>query len=111
MNTYNMPKHGWTCYHCGETFTTPGSAKDHFGGDPLSLAACQIKAGPERGLLMSLRKAEEEIWRLRNDEDTITRSLIKANYEQQERHSSALQSAGELGYMRGLRDAKLETTQ
>lgn len=26
VETYPMPKHGWTCFHCGETFTTVGSA-------------------------------------------------------------------------------------
>lgn len=28
---YLKPEHGWTCFHCGETFTTPGSARDHWG--------------------------------------------------------------------------------
>src|SRR5258707_1218387 len=56
--TYPMPKDGWTCFHCGDNFTTPGAARDHFGGEPKTLAGCQIKAGQERGLLMELRKAE-----------------------------------------------------
>lgn len=57
-DTYDQPKHGWTCFHCGETFTTPGRARDHFGGTPNSMAACRIKFGDEMGLLMELRKAE-----------------------------------------------------
>lgn len=26
-DTFLMPKHGFTCFHCGETFTTPGQAR------------------------------------------------------------------------------------
>ncbi len=57
-DTYAQPAHGWTCFHCGETFTTPGSARDHFGPTPDGVPGCIIKAGDERGLLMALRKAE-----------------------------------------------------
>jgi len=66
-DTYPMPKHGWTCFYCGDTFTTQGSASDHFGGDPGATAGCKIKAGDELGLLMELRKAEAlvESWKLR----------------------------------------------
>ncbi|HEX7330345.1 MAG TPA: hypothetical protein VF290_02530 [Pyrinomonadaceae bacterium] len=67
VETYPMPKHGWTCFHCGETFTTIGSAQDHFGATPESRAGCLIDhvaletgTGTERGrgLLMELRKVE-----------------------------------------------------
>jgi hypothetical protein len=58
--TYTKPAHGWTCFHCGETFTTFGSARDHFGATPNAEPGCLIKVrlGEERGLLMELRKAE-----------------------------------------------------
>jgi hypothetical protein len=73
--TYKMPKDGWVCFHCGERFTTSGSAEDHFGATPGSLAGCQIKAGEERGLLMELRKAEkradEQMQRALDDEREI----------------------------------------
>ena len=65
MATYRMPADGWVCYHCGERFKTPGGARDHFGATPVETAACIIKAGEERGLVMALRRAEEEIMRLR----------------------------------------------
>ncbi|WP_062206729.1 hypothetical protein [Aureimonas sp. AU12] len=29
------PPHGWTCFHCAQTFTTWASASAHFGDDPL----------------------------------------------------------------------------
>lgn len=64
----NLPKpeHGWTCFHCGETFTTVGSAEDHFGPTPRSEPGCiiKVKLGEERGLQMELRKVETERNRL-----------------------------------------------
>jgi len=63
--TYPQPAHGWTCFHCGETFTTVGAAQLHFGATPDEMAACVIKAGREKGLLMALRAAEDEIAKLR----------------------------------------------
>jgi len=58
--TYPAPKHGWTCFHCGETFRSPGSAENHFGKTPASIPGCLIKiqTGDERALLMALRDAE-----------------------------------------------------
>jgi hypothetical protein len=67
-DTYLMPAHGWTCFHCGETFTTPSSARDHFGCEPCADPACRIKVGEERGLVMALRKAEVELERYRNED-------------------------------------------
>lgn len=32
--TYTAPEHGWTCFHCGETFKTPDAARLHFGQAP-----------------------------------------------------------------------------
>ena len=60
--TYPKPKHGWTCYHCGETFTTWGAAEDHFGKTPAARPGCILKVqlGDERGLEMELRKVESD---------------------------------------------------
>lgn len=30
-DTYPAPAHGWTCFHCGETFTSIAKARDHTG--------------------------------------------------------------------------------
>lgn len=59
-NTYPQPPHGWTCYHCGETFTVWGAAEDHFGKTPQQKPGCLLKVqyGDEMGLLMELRKSE-----------------------------------------------------
>ncbi len=67
--THTMPVAGWCCYHCGETFTTRGSAADHFGATPDREPGCliRVKYGDERGLEMELRKREasEDEWRQR----------------------------------------------
>ena len=77
-DTYPMPAHGWTCFHCGETFTTPGSARDHFGCEPCADPACRIKVGEERGLVMALRKAEKELERYRvEDSNAYRRERIR----------------------------------
>ncbi|API58503.1 hypothetical protein BSL82_03605 [Tardibacter chloracetimidivorans] len=104
--TYEKPPHGWTCFHCGETFTTPGSARYHFGFDPSSDPACRIKLGAERGLVMALRKAEadlEEMRRLLHDESCEAYRLYAS---QTTRHNAQIMAAEEAGYERGLADGR-----
>lgn len=104
--TYEKPAHGWTCFHCGETFKTVGVAQDHFGAKIDAVPGCMIRVqlGSERGLLMALRRVEEELavlYRERADDDTpLHRELAR----QQSRHADALQTAEEAGYARGLGD-------
>jgi hypothetical protein len=38
--TYSAPEHGWTCFHCGETFKTYGGARLHFGGYVTARPTC-----------------------------------------------------------------------
>lgn len=103
-DTYPMPEHGWTCFHCGETLITPGAAREHFGRTPDRQPGCVIKVelGGERGLLTALRDAEDELARYREEDGDLQRALIHL----QSRHSTALMSAEEAGYARGLRDAR-----
>lgn len=111
--TYDMPAHGWTCYFCGETFTTPGGAADHFGHAQHSTPGClidyqvQIEEGgkPERGrgLLMALRKAEAELARYREEDTDLHRQM----HGMQAAHNTALIREEEKGYARGLRDGVL----
>ena len=100
--TYQKPSHGWTCFHCGETFTTTGAARDHFGFDPSSEPGCRIKAGAERGLLMALRKAEQELAAYRNDDTSLTRYWAGV----QSRHADALRDAEQLGFDRGVAEMR-----
>lgn len=100
--TYPMPEHGWTCFHCGETFTTPGAAREHFGPTPESEPGCCIKVrlGGERGLLGALRNAEAQLAKYMAEDSDSHRTMIAM----QIRHSDALMAAEEAGYARGLRD-------
>ena len=104
LKTYPKPPHGWTCFHCGETFTTVGAARNHFGFDPSAEPGCRIKVGAERGLLRALRKAEQELaaaWAIIHGESS---EFAVAYQRQAERHAAQLTEAEELGYERGLKD-------
>ena len=68
QDSYPKPKDGWVCFHCGERFTTLGTAEDHFGARPTDMAACLIKVGEERGLVMELRRVQAELRELRDRE-------------------------------------------
>lgn len=74
---------GWRCFHCDETFTTPGAAQDHFGNYLNSTPGCIIKVqvGDERGWLMELRKLQEENAHLRQqmDEEYWDRTAFDAH--------------------------------
>jgi hypothetical protein len=110
-DTYEKPAHGWTCFHCGETFTTPGSARDHFGAKPDAVPGCiaRVSVGGQRGLLMLWRKAEEELaelYRQRGEDDT---PILRELYRLQGKHSEALRVSEEAGYERGLNDAKADS--
>jgi hypothetical protein len=50
------PPHGWTCFHCGETFHTVASASEHFGSAVADKPGCVLKS--ERGLLEHIRETE-----------------------------------------------------
>jgi len=67
VGTYPQPEHGWVCYHCGETFTTWGAARDHFGETPEVTTGCllRVQPGEERGLLMTVRRLERDFAILR----------------------------------------------
>lgn len=78
-DTYQPPEHGWTCFHCGETFTNAYRARDHFGADPSATPGCLLKVehGEERGLLMAFRRLELANERLRRDiEDETTSTKL-----------------------------------
>jgi hypothetical protein len=60
-DTYTAPEHGWTCYHCGQTFMVPAQAAIHFGS-PNAKPGCmmRIKRGEEYSLLLALQMVEQE---------------------------------------------------
>ena len=99
---YQKPAHGWTCFHCGETFKTVGSARVHFGAEQDALPGCiaQVRHGGERGLLMALREAEGLIAQYAEEDGAIAREMARM----QIRHAAALIDAEEACYARGVRD-------
>lgn len=103
-DTYPIPAHGWTCFFCGETFHTAAEARDHFGGEMISDAACRIKISEEGGLVMALRRAEAQLARYHAEDSDTDRAM----YRMQAEHDAALRRAEEKGYERGLRDAREE---
>lgn len=95
----------WRCFHCDEVFTSQWRARDHFGHEEGAKAACQIKAG-EIGLVEALRAAEKDAadaWFALHNELSLTAKGFRA---MQGRHRQQLTAMEQLGYERGLRDAK-----
>lgn len=100
--TYAAPRDGWTCYHCGETFYNNFLAAQHFGAPPDGVPGCLLKVERgERGLLASLREAEAELARYRQEDTELHRKIARLSCEQGE----VARCEEEKGYARGLRDA------
>lgn len=105
---YAIPPHGWTCFHCGETFTTPGAARDHFGFDPSADPACVIKVGEERGLVMELRRVEAKYVKLLEETCDEDGAVAREFYALGAKHEIEKRKAEEEGYRRGLLDGRNE---
>lgn len=108
MGDRPVPPGGWVCFHCDEICRTEAEARLHFGPDEGHQPACQIKAGAEGSLLRALRAAEAsaaEAWAMIHSEGA---DVVRAWRSAEGRHGQALQAAEELGYERGLRDARAE---
>lgn len=95
-STYEIPAHGWTCFHCGETFLSPRSARWHFGADALADPACRIKAA-EGGLVKYLRALEEEAARYREEDSDLHREIARLGSE----HADARRREEEKGFASG----------
>lgn len=93
-DTYPAPAHGWTCFHCGETFMHPNAARLHFGETPEVQPKCLISAH-------RLRAMEAELRRHREEDTDLHRQLRRMEAD----HQVALRREEEKGYARGLRDA------
>jgi len=98
-----IPPHGWTCFHCGETFLSPVCARAHFGSDETRAPACEIKTAGEGAILTALRNAEDALVRYHQEDSDVLRAMAAMEGD----HRRALQDAEEQGYARGLRDARL----
>lgn len=95
----------WRCFHCGDVFTDEHAARLHFGSDETQAPACQIK-GAEGGLVEALRRAEKDCadaWHAIHSEATDS---AKAYFGQAARHQEQLRVIEQVGYDRGITDAK-----
>jgi len=73
-DTYTPPAHGWTCFHCGETFHVEVQARGHFGSDVDGEPMCVMRANAfarfprtEWPLMYRMRELEAEVGQLRAD--------------------------------------------
>jgi len=74
-DTYTPPTHGWTCFHCGETFHVEVQAHGHFGSDVNGEPMCVMRANAfarfprtEWPLMYRMRELEGLIRELLRDE-------------------------------------------
>lgn len=105
VDEWGLPRGPWRCFHCDDVFTAWHCARDHFGHEDGATPACQIKGG-EIGLIEALRQAEKDAsdaWFALQNECTTT---AKAFHAMQGRHRQQLTAMEQVGYERGLRDAK-----
>ena len=64
---YEMPNHGWTCFHCGVNFRDPHSARRHFGLDPEAVPACLIDPEHVSSELQRFRFVESKLREVRDE--------------------------------------------
>lgn len=100
MSTNPLPKHGWSCFHCGvhfpATFSGQQKARHHFGDSPDEQPACHIDA-------RAFRSMQDTVRRYQTEDTELHREIYKLRAD----HARALQHEEEKGYERGLRDARL----
>lgn len=53
-DTYPAPRHGWTCFHCGETFKTEEGARIHFGETPSCAEALRSELSKAQTLMKKM---------------------------------------------------------
>lgn len=100
-------KKRWRCFHCDDVFTSYYAAEIHFGRSEGQTPACLV-VGANKSLIETLREAENsaaDAWFKLHEECS---DIAKAMYAQNSRHQRQLREAEELGYSRGLRDARLD---
>jgi len=90
----------WHCFHCGEAFTDKESAQIHFGPSENDQPICQMDAEYIRWLLAQHRRNVDD------DSEALRTVRSLAN-----EHETLRRRAEEIGYARGLDDAKKHPEQ
>lgn len=101
-DTYEAPAHGWTCFHCGETFLAQSEARIHFGETIDAEPACRLNKS-ERKLAGTVRYLEAQLARYRVQDSDADREF----YAMQSRHVVELREAEEKGFARGVADMRV----
>lgn len=91
----NPEANAWRCFHCNEVFTDKEQAALHFGHSEIQQPACRFS-------IEYIRWLEEQ--HRRNVEDDT--EVLRATRSWASEHEKLRREAEELGYARGLRDAK-----
>lgn len=103
--TFNFPAHGFTCFHCGDTFHSVKGAREHFGETPDEQPGCVLKLSHgERGLLAVIRAQYFELQRYREEDQPIIREI----YALGAKHGRELIAAEQRSYDKGLADGRAE---
>ena len=63
-DTYPRPPHGWTCFHCGETFRDYAKARIHFGEKPSMPVGCSVDLVEYRRMRRALHNATVKLIKL-----------------------------------------------
>lgn len=100
-DTYEAPAHGWTCFHCGETFLAQSEARIHFGAQIDAEPACRLNKS-ERKLAGTVRYLEMQLARYRAQDSDADRE----HYAAQARHAVELRDAEQRGFDRGVADMR-----
>ena len=65
-----IPAHDWTCFHCGETLNTSGTAREHFRPTPDWKPECIDRNSDGGALVLRTRNAELMEEEMMEDRDT-----------------------------------------
>jgi hypothetical protein len=79
IGRYARPQNGWTCFHCGDTFTTPEEAREHFGPTPEWDPLCFDAKAEHGDLARRLRAAEISALEARMDRQAAEDEADMAN--------------------------------
>lgn len=93
----------WRCFHCDDVFTKHTEAAAHFGYADGATPACKI-APDLRGLIVFMRWQERELQRFRQEDSDHARKFYSIGAD----HERARREAEEIGYARGVADARKE---
>lgn len=98
-----MARKQWRCFHCGQVFTRPKDAAEHFGVTLEDQSACVMR-DHESHLIVYIRKLEAENRRYRDEDSDVMRAIYTLESDIPRR----VREAEERGYAKGVEDMKTQ---